>query len=295
MRRRAATTSSRRAMSSRWSRATAACWCAPAIPRRRSTSRGSPGSIPSGVICEIMNDDGTMARLDDLVAFAQLHNLKIGTIRDLIAYRRRHDHLVEQRAEARFTSRLGRRLDRDDLLQQGDRHRADRAGQGQGSIPTKPTLVRMHALSPFADMFGEGGARGGLLAALDGDHRRGRRRRDRRASTGRRTDAVHRARCRRKAGTLDARRYGGTARLWRRRADPGRAGRAGHDPADQHPPHAGRARRLWPVDRRRAADPGTGGECMAKYPDRRSALLRPSQRHAARRRARRDRGGGAQP
>ena len=48
-----------------------------------------------------------MARLDDLVAFAQRHNLKIGTIRDLIAYRRRHDHLVEKRAEARFTSRWG--------------------------------------------------------------------------------------------------------------------------------------------------------------------------------------------
>ena len=47
------------------------------------------GLNPSGVICEIMNDDGTMARLDDLVAFAQLHDLKIGTIRDLIAYRRR--------------------------------------------------------------------------------------------------------------------------------------------------------------------------------------------------------------
>ncbi|WP_375392941.1 3,4-dihydroxy-2-butanone-4-phosphate synthase, partial [uncultured Sphingomonas sp.] len=58
------------------------------------------GLNPSGVICEIMNEDGTMARLDDLVAFAQHHALKIGTIRDLIAYRRRHDHLVEKRAEA---------------------------------------------------------------------------------------------------------------------------------------------------------------------------------------------------
>ena len=54
------------------------------------------GLNPSGVICEIMNEDGTMARMDDLVSFAQLHNLKIGTIRDLIAYRRRHDHLGER-------------------------------------------------------------------------------------------------------------------------------------------------------------------------------------------------------
>src|SRR3546814_2040971 len=54
-----------------------------------------------------MNEDGTMARLDDLVPIAQRHALKIGTIRDLIAYRRRHDHLVERRAETRFTSRWG--------------------------------------------------------------------------------------------------------------------------------------------------------------------------------------------
>ena len=65
------------------------------------------GLNPAGVICEIMNEDGTMARLDDLVGFAQLHNLKIGTIRDLIAYRRRHDHLVEKRAESSFVSRWG--------------------------------------------------------------------------------------------------------------------------------------------------------------------------------------------
>ena len=54
------------------------------------------GLNPSGVICEIMNEDGTMARLDDLVAFAQRHGLKIGTISDLIAYRRRHDNLVRE-------------------------------------------------------------------------------------------------------------------------------------------------------------------------------------------------------
>ena len=52
------------------------------------------GLHPSGVICEIMNEDGTMSRLPDLVAFAQRHGLKIGTISDLIGYRRRHDNLV---------------------------------------------------------------------------------------------------------------------------------------------------------------------------------------------------------
>ena len=64
------------------------------------------GLNPSGVICEIMNDDGTMARLDDLFAFAQLHGLKIGTIRDLIAYRRRNDHLVEASPRSR-SNRVG--------------------------------------------------------------------------------------------------------------------------------------------------------------------------------------------
>ena len=65
------------------------------------------GLNPSGVICEIMNEDGSMARLEDLKACARRHGLKIGTIRDLIAYRRRHDHLVERRCESRFVSRWG--------------------------------------------------------------------------------------------------------------------------------------------------------------------------------------------
>src|SRR5690349_12489864 len=65
------------------------------------------GLNPSGVICEIMAEDGSMARLDGLMRFARLHGLKIGTIRDLIAYRRRHDHLVEKRSEGRFHSRWG--------------------------------------------------------------------------------------------------------------------------------------------------------------------------------------------
>ncbi len=61
------------------------------------------GLNPSGVICEIMKDDGEMARLPDLIAFAQLHNLKIGTISDLIAYRRRHDNLVRQQSSQTIT------------------------------------------------------------------------------------------------------------------------------------------------------------------------------------------------
>src|SRR6476619_6105066 len=65
------------------------------------------GLNPSGVICEIMREDGTMARLDDLMEFAQTHGLKIGTIRDLIAYRLKKDHLVERVAVSPFVSTSG--------------------------------------------------------------------------------------------------------------------------------------------------------------------------------------------
>jgi len=121
------------------------------------------GLNPSGVICEIMNDDGTMSRLDDLVAFAQRHNLKIGTIRDLIAYRRRHDHLVEKRAETRFASRWGGEWTAISFYNKatGDEQIALVKGKVD---PAKPTLVRMHAQALFADMFGEVSKRGGLLA-----------------------------------------------------------------------------------------------------------------------------------
>ena len=120
------------------------------------------GLNPSGVICEIMKDDGTMARLDDLIAFAQEHGLKVGTIRDLIAYRRQHDHLVERRSEAKFTSRWG-----GDWTARAYYNKATGSEQIaliKGRIdPDKPTLVRMHAMNVFSDMFGEEGARRGLL------------------------------------------------------------------------------------------------------------------------------------
>ncbi|AQR74615.1 3,4-dihydroxy-2-butanone-4-phosphate synthase [Sphingomonas sp. LM7] len=120
------------------------------------------GLNPSGVICEIMKDDGTMARLDDLVSFAQFHSLKLGTIRDLIAYRRRHDHLVEKRAEASFVSDWGGEWTA--LTYWNKATESEQVALVKGRIdPAKPTLVRMHALSPFSDIFGEDGARGGLL------------------------------------------------------------------------------------------------------------------------------------
>ncbi|WP_294239264.1 3,4-dihydroxy-2-butanone-4-phosphate synthase [uncultured Sphingomonas sp.] len=121
------------------------------------------GLNPSGVICEIMNEDGTMARMDDLVSFAQRHNLKIGTIRDLIAYRRRHDHLVEKRAETVFESEWGGQWRAMTFWNKATG--SEQVALVKGRIdPDRPTLVRMHSLSPFADIFGETGARAQLLA-----------------------------------------------------------------------------------------------------------------------------------
>ncbi len=113
------------------------------------------GLNPSGVICEIMKEDGEMARLPDLVAFAQKHNLKIGTISDLIAYRRRHDNLVKLRDEQQITSEFGgdwtMRIYTDQT--QGAEHIALIKGDISGD---EPVLVRMHSLDPMLDMVGVG-------------------------------------------------------------------------------------------------------------------------------------------
>ena len=120
------------------------------------------GLNPSGVICEIMREDGTMARLGDLMGFAKLHGLKIGTIRDLIAYRLKKDHMVERAAETRFTSASGA-----NWTAQVFRDKA--SGEEQlalvhgGIDPARPTLVRMHSIDLFADVLGEQSQRTGLL------------------------------------------------------------------------------------------------------------------------------------
>jgi 3,4-dihydroxy 2-butanone 4-phosphate synthase/GTP cyclohydrolase II len=120
------------------------------------------GLTPAGVICEIMNEDGTMARMDDLVAFAQRHNLKIGTIRDLIAYRLRRDHNLRKVGEARFQSMFG-----GDWTAITFRNKAvdsEMLALVKGHVdPDKPTLVRMHVVDVFTDMLGVAGERHGLL------------------------------------------------------------------------------------------------------------------------------------
>jgi len=115
------------------------------------------GLNPSGMICEIMNEDGSMARLPDLIAFAQRHNLKVGTISDLIAYRRRHDNLVSQTEERIVLSEFGGewRLRIFTDATHGDEHIV----LTKGDVATGgPALVRMHALDPMLDVVGLGEA-----------------------------------------------------------------------------------------------------------------------------------------
>ncbi len=120
------------------------------------------GLNASGVICEIMKDDGDMARLPDLVAFAQKHGLKIGTISDLISYRRRHDNLVRETETLEVTSVFGgdwqMRVFTDQT--QGAEHVV--LSKGDLSTP-EPVLVRMHALNPLEDVLGVGADHAGDL------------------------------------------------------------------------------------------------------------------------------------
>ncbi|WP_166416123.1 3,4-dihydroxy-2-butanone-4-phosphate synthase [Cochlodiniinecator piscidefendens] len=125
------------------------------------------GLHPSGVICEIMNADGTMARLPELVEIAKTHNMKIGTISDLIAYRQRHDNLVTLTGERSVTSEHGGDWDMKVFTDQvtGTEHVA----LIKGDITTEaPVLVRAHALSPIEDVLGLGPSPSALLGdAMD--------------------------------------------------------------------------------------------------------------------------------
>jgi 3,4-dihydroxy 2-butanone 4-phosphate synthase/GTP cyclohydrolase II len=122
------------------------------------------GLNPSGVICEVMREDGSMARLDDLMDFARTHGLKIGTIRDLIAYRLQKDHLVERVASCPFVASSGAQW-------QAQVFRDKSSGEEQLALvhgtldPDKPVLVRMHSLDLFADVLGEKGPKSDVLHA----------------------------------------------------------------------------------------------------------------------------------
>ena len=109
-----------------------------------------------------MNEDGSMARLDGLVSLAQRHGLRIGTIRDLIAYRRRHDHDVVKLSETSFDSAYGGEWRVVSYLNRAVGNRT--VALLKGVIESgRPTLVRMHQLDFFRDTLGEIGGSSGLL------------------------------------------------------------------------------------------------------------------------------------
>ncbi len=111
------------------------------------------GLNPSGVICEIMNDDGSMARLKDLKKFAYTHNLKIGTISDLIAYRRKHDNLIKEVESSVLNSNIGGKWKvikfKDEI--ENSEHIVLKLGK---ISTTKPAMVRMHKLNIYKDLLG---------------------------------------------------------------------------------------------------------------------------------------------
>ncbi len=117
---------------------------------------------PAGVICEIMNDDGTMARLPDLVKFAQFHGLKIATIADLIAYRRRFDSLIERTLESELESRFGGSFQL--YVYRNRVEFAEHIALIKGDVATpEPVIVRMHALNVLTDVLGDQDGQTGLL------------------------------------------------------------------------------------------------------------------------------------
>ena len=120
------------------------------------------GLYPAGVICEIMNDDGTMARLPDLVTFAQRHDLKIAAIADLIAYRLRYDQLVKRVAETKVNSAFGGEFDLKVYATTVDP--AEHVALVKGDVASGgPVLVRVHALNTIDDVISTGERRETLV------------------------------------------------------------------------------------------------------------------------------------
>ena len=119
------------------------------------------GLTPAGVICEIMNDDGTMARLPDLLSFAQQHDLKVATIADLISYRRRTESIVERSLESVLDSRYGGSWRM--IIYLNKVTYAEHIALIKGDITGEtPILVRMHSLNVMEDVLGDqSGSRGG--------------------------------------------------------------------------------------------------------------------------------------
>ncbi len=117
-------------------------------------SRACGSEMPSGVICEIMKDDGEMARLPDLIDFAKERDLKIASIADLIAWRRRNESLVQRTVETAITTRVGG--DWRMVIYANTVSNIEHIVLIKGDISSgDPVMVRMHALDLMADLLGE--------------------------------------------------------------------------------------------------------------------------------------------
>ena len=250
------------------------------------------GLNPSGVICEIMKDDGTMARLPDLIPFAQFHGLKVATIADLIAYRLRNDSLVERVLATRLTRKHGGEFRLIVYVNKitGAEHLALIKGDISGS---EPVPVRMHAINVLDDVIqDETAGRAGVIESCIrtiGEAGRGvvvlirdsfaqsfvNQVRQRHDIPGRSRRRLHGGQ--RDHGRRDRVRAARAPRLRRGSADPPRSGRDRNDPADQPQPDGGRARGVRDQDRRTPADRAgrlAGSGHGAACDDRRGAVLR---------------------
>ncbi len=130
------------------------------------------GLNPSGVICEIMNEDGTMARMPDLIKFAQFHGLKIGTIADLIAYRLKNDRIIERKVESALDSVHGgafKMIVYTNLVAYAEHIALVKGDIGGAAGEGGPVMVRMHALNVLDDVFGDAssGKAGELHRAME--------------------------------------------------------------------------------------------------------------------------------
>ncbi|MGA9973368.1 MAG: 3,4-dihydroxy-2-butanone-4-phosphate synthase [Candidatus Sulfotelmatobacter sp.] len=132
------------------------------------------GLIPAGIICEIMKDDGTMARVPDLIEFCHQHNMKMLTVAELIRYRMAHERYVHRVGEALVDTRFGefRLIAYESEVDGGESHvaliRGEIENNGDGS--EAPVLVRMHAHCLMGDVFGATGCE--CHATLEGSLRR---------------------------------------------------------------------------------------------------------------------------
>ena len=275
------------------------------------------GLYPAGVICEIMNDDGTMARMPDLVAFAQRHGLKIGTIEDLIGYRLRHDRIVKRGGEDHGRQRARRQLRPARLRDHGRAGRA--SGLRQGRPRRAGPRAGARACRQRADRPAGRRRRGpARLADREGhaDDRRGGPRRDRADPRPAAQVGVGVDRAERRAQAPEQEGHGRAAagRDRRRLADPARSRRhatwccsptrrpratsASRPSGCASSASAGSAEAPWPARAQRSAE---ASDLRARRrpgrarPHHRGALLRGHLRGAGGRRHRRARGRGAPP